>query len=59
MSRHRVDRFDGINFIPPELHPVGLVRIGQVNIHRIAPDPEGTWFKIHFIPGVKCIHQFS
>lgn len=47
----------GIDFIVPECHAQEIVRIGQVNVYRIAFDPEAPTFQIQVVPSVQAVDQ--
>ncbi len=49
--------FYGVDFIVPECHAQEIVRIGQVNVYRIAFDPEAPTFQIQVVPSVQAVDQ--
>ena len=49
--------FYGIDLIVPECHAQEIVRIGQVNVYRIAFDPEAPAIQIQVVPSVQAVDQ--
>ena len=54
----RIELGDPVDLVPEKLHLDGqLAHIGQVDVHRIPPDPELVANKIHVVALVLQIHQ--
>ena len=58
-AAHRVDFLDGIDFIVPERDAQQVVRVSQVDVHRVAFHAEAAPLQVQVVPGVEAVHQFA
>ena len=56
-SCDRVYLFDAVNFIPPEGDAEQVVGISQINIHRVALDPEIATVQVDIIANIQTVYQ--